>query len=264
MQNLFIIRDDDLNYFSKISDIEFWYQDIFSKNIPVGFSVIPYVKSTSDVFTNGAIKDGKEYPIHLNKELVDYIKNNPLIEIFQHGCTHETVGGIFEYLSNKDLNKETTRGKIELESTFVKEISIFVSPHDQISNKGIKAIEKNNMNIIRSKGSRNFLFRKEYLLVLIKMVMHRLKNLNPINAPAFPYVVNFRGHKEVYSHRISPDLELMKKWLHFAKDKNANFVLVTHLHYFTKEEKNNLNLIIKEAGDLGFTFGKAEDIFYGK
>jgi hypothetical protein len=46
----FVIRDDDLNYFSKPSDIAEWYKDIFAQGIPVGFAVIPFVKPTSDVY----------------------------------------------------------------------------------------------------------------------------------------------------------------------------------------------------------------------
>jgi len=44
----FVIRDDDLNYFSEPKEIVEVYKKIFSFKILVGFSVIPFIKSTSD------------------------------------------------------------------------------------------------------------------------------------------------------------------------------------------------------------------------
>jgi len=133
----FVIRDDDLNYFSTPQDIKQWYEDIFAQKIPVGFSVIPFVKPISDVYTQDILPEDKEYVIRQNKELVEYIKNHPLIEVLQHGCTHETKNGIFEYCKLSGLFEDTIRGKEELEKAFGQKIKVFVSPHDIISNHGV-------------------------------------------------------------------------------------------------------------------------------
>lgn len=255
----FVIRDDDLNFFSQSSDIEKWYKDIFSQNIPVSFSAIPFVKGESDVYVTNKVN--KEYPIGENLNLVTYIKSNKdNIEILQHGCTHETVKDIYEFSKKSGLFMEVKRGLDHLISIFG-EIKIFVAPHDSISNHGILAVESVGLNIIRSKGFRNLIFRSKYFIGIFKMFLHRIKNLNRFTAPAYPYVLDLGGHKEVYSHRIINDKRLIKEWLNYAAKHNGNFIIVTHLHYFDDNMKENLLYTIEEAKKLGFSFVKASELF---
>ena len=84
----FVIRDDDLNYFSQPADIDRWYTDIFAQGIPVGFSAIPFINPKKDAYQIGNSSEDKEYPISENTGLVAYVKDNPFIEILQHGVTH--------------------------------------------------------------------------------------------------------------------------------------------------------------------------------
>jgi hypothetical protein len=97
----FVIRDDDLNYFSTPADVERWYADIFAAGITVGFSTIPFVKPVSDVYPKDIPPSDAEYPVSRNAALVEYVRNNERIEILQHGTTHETVlkgqRKVFEY-----------------------------------------------------------------------------------------------------------------------------------------------------------------------
>jgi hypothetical protein len=261
MSKLFIIRDDDLSYFSKREDIDFWYKDLFLENIPVSFSAIPFVKGSSDVYVGSTAEKDKEYPIGENLELVQYLKDNlNNIEIMQHGCTHETIDGIYEFERKSGLFKETKRGFEYLNNIFGK-IGIFVAPHDSISNHGIKAVEFVGLNIIRSKGFRNIIFRFKYFIGIFKMVIHRIKNFNRFTASAYPYVVDLGGHKEAYSHRLIKDKDLLQKWLIYSASKNSNFIIVNHLHDRDNEAKQILFLLIKQAKDLGFSFVKASDIF---
>lgn len=266
MKKLFVIRDDDLNFFSKPEDIEYWYKELISGGIPVSFSTVPFVKKTSDVYTGdeeGKNKNG-EYPIGENRELVEYIKHGSRnIEIMQHGYTHETVEGVYEFKKKSeksDLFKQAKRGLNYLESFFGK-INVFVAPHDSISNHGIKVVESLGLNIIRSKGSRNFIWRPLYITALTKMVIHRLKHRDRYLAPAYPYVVNFGMHKEAYSHRLVNDKELLKKWLYFSAKKRGNFILVNHLHDKDEKLKEVLFFLIEEAKTLGFSFVKANELF---
>jgi hypothetical protein len=258
MEKLFIIRDDDLNYFSSIEEIESWYKDIFTDNIPVSFSTIPFVKGGSDVYVEDKLN--KEYPLGDNLNLIDYIKSNNNIEILQHGCTHETINGVYEFKKTNGLFEEIKRGNNYLKELFG-HINIFVAPHDSFSNHGIRAVESLDLNIIRSKGSRNFIFRHQYFIGIIKMIFHRIGHLNRYNAPAYPYILNLGKHKEAYSYRITKDKNLLKKWLNFSAKKNSHFVVVTHLHYFDKETKESLSFLINEAKNLGFKFVKASELF---
>lgn len=262
----FVIRDDDLNYFSSPDDIKKWYQEIFDMEIPVGFSVIPFVKPSSDVYTNRDVythfEIEKEFPISNNKELVKYIRSNNLIEVLQHGCTHQTKNGVFEYCQDKNLIKDTLRGKRELENAFNCDVRIFVPPHDRISNHGIEAIEKARLNIIRGKGFRNFLIRKEYFLNIPKMVLHVLRYPDRTRMPAYPYVLDFGKHKEAYSYRLNDNnLEELLMGLEYVKRKKGNFIVTAHLHDFNEKRKNNLLEIIEKARNLGFKFVKPSALF---
>ncbi len=79
----------------------------------------------------------EEFPVSRNVELLAYIKGNPLIEVVQHGCTHETKNGIYEYQKNSGLLEETRRGKEELQNAFGAQFkNVFAPPHDWISTDG--------------------------------------------------------------------------------------------------------------------------------
>lgn len=250
----FVIRDDDINYFSKPSDIIRWYEDIFAEHIPVGFATIPYVKPISDVYTNNAPNEDREFPLSRNTELVAYMKNNPLIEVIQHGCTHETKQGIFEYQKNTSLLADTARGKTELEHALERSVSLFAPPHDWIGTQGIKAIEAAHLHVIRGRGAglRNIIVRKEYVLIFIKMVLFKARYLLRKTIPAYPFVLDFGLHKEVCSYRLE-DHDVFEG-LDYAHKKDGIFVVVTHLHFYTDEKKKVLRELIKKAREYNADF----------
>ncbi len=255
----FVIRDDDLNYFSKPADIERWYADIFSKNIPVGFSTIPFVKPVSDVYTAGAVAEEKEYPIHENEELIAYVKGNPLIEILQHGTTHETSGG-YEYAHDVPID-EAKRGRDELERAFGHPVSIFVPPHDWIGTSGVYAVEAAGMDIIRGRGAglRNWILRPRFILNFFRMLVFKSWHFLCGNVPAYPYVLNFGAHKEATSYRLEdPDVF---DGLAYVHKKKGVFVVVTHLHFFTDEKKEQLMRLIRKGQEYGAEFVAPSKLF---
>lgn len=258
----FIIRDDDLNYFNQPADVERWYKDVFAKGIPVGFSTIPFVKSISDVYPHNLPPEDREYPISENRKLTTYVKSNPLVEIMQHGCTHETKNGVFEYRKKVGLFKDTKRGKEELERAFDKTVNVFVPPHDAIYNHGIHAVEQAGMNIIRGIGFKNFIPRSEYVLAFIKMVLHRVLRLRKSALPAYPYVIDLGGHKEAYAFRLADDnLDLLKKGLLYVSKKKGNFIITNHLHNCTEKRKQNLLELIRMGKELGAEFVYPHQLF---
>jgi hypothetical protein len=260
----FIIRDDDLNYFSTPEDIEWWYEDIFNMGIPVNFAAIPFVKPVSDVYTGEKKGGEEEYPISENKRLVEYVKNHDLIYIMQHGCTHETKDGVFEYASNdyESLLKKTKRGKRELEQAFEQDIEVFVPPHDSISNNGIKVLEKKNLNLIRGRGCKNILFRRDFIKNFFIMTSHVLKNLNKKFTPAFPKNRKFKKHSQAYSYRLENDnLNELKKGLKYAHKKNGTFIITNHIHNKNKKRKENIIKLTKIAKKHNANFVTTSEIF---
>jgi hypothetical protein len=264
----FVIRDDDLNYFTAPEDIERWYKDIFALGIPVGFSAIPFVKPTSDAWmgerAHAVPKEDREYPLRENTALIEYVKRNPLIEILQHGCTHETKEGIFEYKRTSGLFEETKRGKEELERAFGKKIAVFVPPHDAISNHGIRAVEAAGMNIIRGVGMKNFLPRSQYVVAGFKMVLHRMRFPIKSRMPAYPYVIDLGGHKEAYAVRLNDNIgnrDYLFLCLRFTNASRGNFIVANHLAVTSEEQIETLTMLIEEAKKLGFAFVPPSKLF---
>lgn len=258
----FIIRDDDLNYFSQPDDIERWYKDIFALGIPVGFATVPFVKPISDVYPRDLHPEDKEHPISNNVKLVEYLKKNNLIEVLQHGCNHETRNGVFEYRVSQGLFEKTKRGKEELEKALEKPVNIFVPPHDAISNHGIRAVEDMDMNIIRGIGSKNILLRTTHISPAFKMFLHRLSALRKGSVFAYSKIVNYGSYKEAYSFRLKEGRESwLREGLAHANKKNGIFIVTTHLHHFSDKRKSLLMELVGEGKKIGAEFVKPSSIF---
>lgn len=246
----FVIRDDDLNYFSKPDDIERWYADIFAQGIPVGFATIPFVKGVSDVYTADAPKDDIEHPISNNRELIEYVKGNPHIEILQHGVNHDRIDGIFEYARKVPLEK-TRRGKEELERAFGAKVRVFVPPHDWIHKSGIRSVEAAGLDIIRGRGTgaKNILPRFSYLRNIFLTKLH----------PTYPFVLDCGKHKEAHSFRLE-DADVFEG-LAYANRKHGSFVIVAHVHGLTQEKKERLSKLIEQAKECGAQFVSPNELF---
>lgn len=267
----FVIRDDDLNFFSKPADIVQWYNDIFAQKIPVGFATIPFVRSTSDVYPNlplkkiphfGEEKDEREYPVGNNTELITFVNSNPLIEIIQHGTTHVTRDTIvYEYKRREGLIGETVRGKAELLRAFGTTPKIFAPPHDWIGTQGVVAIEEAGLDVIRGRGAglRNWLWRWEYVANFVRMFLFRFPHYFTRTPPLYPHVLDFGKHKEACSYRLE-DTDVFDG-LEQAHKRDGVFVVVTHLHFFTQEKKQRLMKLIEKARQLDAEFVYPSKLF---
>lgn len=260
-KSLFVIRDDDLSYFNTPDDVLKWYGDVFAEGIPVGFSTIPFATSKTDFHHSRGGEPGREYGISENRELIDFITSNPMIEIMQHGCNHENVGGRYEYAVSNGLFEKTARGKAELCRAFGN-VSVFVPPHDQISNHGILAIEHAGLNVLRSKGSKNFLPRCSYGIGLFKMILHILKyKFLRKTLPPYPFTLDFGNHKEAYTARIELGTGELFWMMKDAFDKGGHFVVVTHINDMSAEKKQTLLDCISFAKKLGYQCAKPSELF---
>jgi hypothetical protein len=261
----FVIRDDDLNYFSQPEEIERWYADIFAQDIPVGFAAIPFVTPASDVHpfypsaTAPHVPD-REYPIGENQALVTYVKGKPLIEILQHGTTHETVGGVFEY-ARPVARIQARRGKIELERAFGASVQVFVPPHDWINSSGVDSVEAAGMDIIRGRGAglRNWAWSWKSLAIFARMLLFRFPRYVSSAPPVYPYTLDFGRHEEACSYRLE-DADVFDG-LAYAHEKNGIFVVATHLHFYTEEKKERLLKLIVQARAHGAEFVRPSQLF---
>jgi hypothetical protein len=256
----FVIRDDDLNYYSTPADIERWYADIFAEGIPVGFAAIPFITEHSDVYVAQQPEPGAEYRITENKELCEYLRSHKHIEVLQHGTTHATVNGVFEY-QNTVPKAETLRGRKELELATGKPVTIFVPPHDWIGTSGIFSVEYAGMNIIRGRGAglRNRIWRGRYVRNFFHMLWFKLSHRIRGVVPAYPHVLDFGKHKEVCSYRLE-DRDIIHG-LEYAHQTDGIFVVVLHVHFITEEKKALLHELIARAKQYGAAFVRPSELF---
>jgi hypothetical protein len=265
----FIIRDDDLCFFTKPEHLLAIYAEVFAQNIPVSFSTIPFVTLPSDAWLPRPLpvtSDTGQYAVSNNKDLVEYIKSNPLIEITLHGCTHQTIEGVFEYTQKKGLFEATLKGKQELEKAFAQPVSVFVAPHDQFSNHGILAIENAGLNILRGKGTKNFIPRISYIDAIVKTGLHWLRyavaGISRSEMPAYPHLIDLGSHQEAFGIRIESKRESLFAALRLAHKTRGNFILVNHMHEFDESRKKLMLELISEAQRLGANFVRAGDLFH--
>jgi hypothetical protein len=190
------------------------------------------------------------------------VLRNPYIEILQHGTTHETIEGVFEYAREVSV-ADVLRGKIELERAFGRHMSIFVPPHDWIGKGSLRSVIKAGFASIirgRSTGIRNVRLDRKYLGIFFLMLFFKITyRLESKFVPVYPKVLNFGTHEEVCSYRLE-DKDVFRG-LAYAKRIEGIFVVVTHLHYYTPEKKQLLNDLIAQAKGYGAEFILPSDLF---
>lgn len=196
------LRDDDMNFFTKVEDIEFVYKDF--AGFPVSFAVIPAVK---DISTKGACPEtrGNETPrpFEENHELVAWLKAKLAscnADVLLHGINHD-----YKYINGeRNAEMQWRDGEINLEQLILNhkrrlenaldyKISCFVAPSNKITKKCLNAAVSNGMDysgIVPLNYERNLTFRNigNYL----KRWWHRA-----IDRLAYPGVLRYSDHLEV-------------------------------------------------------------------
>lgn len=157
-----LIRDDDLNYFTRTEWLELLYEPFFKRGLPLNFSVIPKTKCDLPIQNPRAIYtvrenlryepfippehrgEGALYDTGANSQLVDLIGRFENIEIVQHGFAHEYVSGEREFAMQDidELGRRMREGKRLLEEAFGRRINFFVPPWDYLSAEALSEARK--------------------------------------------------------------------------------------------------------------------------
>lgn len=197
------IRDDDLNFFTKVEDVVEVYKDI--EGFPISFAAIPMVK---DVSTKGACSDtkGNTKPRRLieNQKLVGWLKEglrNNRLDVLLHGITHE-----YKYIEGKrfaemqwrkedNLAEELKTYAQELSQTLDYPISVFVAPSNKISKYGIKSMYEAGLNF---SGIIPASFCRDVTWMSVRNYGKRWY-LRLVDKLPYPGVLNYGTHKELYA-----------------------------------------------------------------
>ncbi len=87
---------------------------------------------------NGA--SGKTLPIGGNVRLVQYLRDNPLFHVVQHGCHHDYFE--FDRQSRSEIARRLDRGMCLLMEAGFPRPKTFVAPHDKFSRTSFEEVSK--------------------------------------------------------------------------------------------------------------------------
>lgn len=230
-----IIRDDDLNFFTKVDDIKNIYKDF--NNFPISYAVVPYVL---DVSTKGTCSDtkGNTVPRNVadNLELVDWVRcelKKGTCDILLHGINHNytfTSGGVklaeMQWRDKEpNLDCLLRREKERLSELFGYSINCFVAPSNKITKYCLDQVAKAGLNfsgIIPMKPNVNYTIKNiiNYGKRWIVRAFYKLP---------YPGVLVYDNHKEVNACILQSYDYLVKMYNFCSKH---NYPMVINVHYW--------------------------------
>ena len=160
-----IIRDDDINYFTKKAELEILYNKLWDNGVKVCFSVIPMLNSNTrpeekytkmgfefDPMIPKEFAGSGFYSIEKNKNLCKFLNrkvDEDLVEISIHGLSHgRNPVPEFECSDREYLEKKLEKGIEIMKEVFPNaEIGCFVAPYGNISVEARKMLIENSFNI---------------------------------------------------------------------------------------------------------------------
>jgi len=154
-QAAFIIRDDDISYFTQPWMLDELYNEAWRLGFKVSLAVTPMVKAVDRPYVPRSFRGtNKFFPISQNRELVNYLLEkitNGLVDIIQHGYTHARENGKPEFAINsfRLIDEKLNAGNRLLRETFKQDIAVFVAPHEGVSKATWQSLRKNEMCLCR-------------------------------------------------------------------------------------------------------------------
>ena len=229
------IRDDDMNFFTKVEDIKVVYKNF--NYFPISFAVVPYVL---DVSTKGACLDtkGNREPkdVALNTELVNWVKSEVrkgTCDVLLHGINHnykfaesgEKLAEM-EWRDNElGLAERIKTEKDRLSKLFDYPISCFVAPSNKITKYCHNQVAYSGLNfsgIIPIKPNVNFTVQNLANYVK-RWVIRAVYNL------PYPGVLKYDNHKEVNACILQSYDYLVKLFKFCCKH---DYPMVINVHYW--------------------------------
>jgi hypothetical protein len=159
-----IIRDDDINYFTRTSMLYKLYSEAWRKGFKTSLCVVPNQKTINDLAEAHAFfippsERGKQsyHPISENQELVKYVRDKvrkTQASITLHGYSHEYWGTLPEFATKDtlELRKRLENGLRILRNTFDTEINVFVLPNETVSPEALNIIQEKGLTALKRKS----------------------------------------------------------------------------------------------------------------
>ena len=240
------IRDDDLNFFTKVEDVEKVYAPI--NGFPISFAVIPTV---TDVSTKGSCSDtrGNTEPRWFgdNSELVAWLKERIKLgqaDALLHGITHgyKFIDGKryaeMQWRKEENLAEEIADYKKRLSVILDYPVSVFVAPSNKISKYGINCMAASGMHysgIVPASFDRKLTFRN--LGNYLKRWYYRAKDKLP-----YPNVLQYSDHRELNACLLQ-GYDYLVKMFHYCEKMNSPMAVNVHYWHLRDYEKEKEQLL---------------------
>jgi hypothetical protein len=134
-----ILRDDDTNALTPVECLEKLYRPFLARGLAVNLATIPEVRM--DARTPEGKREGflpalpnpavETVALAESGGLTAYLHDNPLYQIVQHGCYHDTFE--FDRTERADIVRRLDRGRQRLREAGFNHVPAFVAPHDKLS-----------------------------------------------------------------------------------------------------------------------------------
>jgi len=282
MESSFIIRDDDLSYWTKPEEIEKVYKTLFDKKIKISFATIPFAVQMFNAgnFNTFYQDENSSIAMEKNNQIVEYIKekiDEGLVEIMLHGYNHlysfecdriiktatkENLKearelnkrinflGEYNYQNYESLYLKTKEGKEYLEDLFHVKITNFVPPSNQIGKDGIKAIINNNLNLSGLIGKK---YNREITVKGLLTYFDRVKFSFKNRAITYPKIANYSKHKELTGYALTPSTNWQRyeRQLDYCLNHNLPFQIATHYWEIEGELKDSFYSFIEKMAKRG-------------
>ncbi len=260
----FLIRDDDICFFTKPEELENswgWLWQLGQGG--VNFAVIPFI----------GLWEKRLYPVGENKDLVEYLKGKikeKKAEILLHGYSHLLMGRRFEFESQdeKELSHRVREGREYLERIFQTEVKVFVPPNNALSRAGLKAVSENKMAIL-SAISLSPLKREpniKNLSFFLKRKLFSYKYRDILQGKfLYPYLANFSSHRQLDCFSLLPEranLENLIKFSEIVKKYKGILCLATHYWEIDNSLKKVIRALVEHLlKDPEVEFSLASEVF---
>ena len=260
----FVIRDDDLSFYTDISKLKNLYDPVFKMGFKVSFAVIPRNSKTINIHNRRKYYQSEERSwIGENRELMKYIQplvENNYIEIMLHGYDHkyEIKEGKFigECIQKNKLQlyQDLKEGKAYLEKVFTKNIYSFVPPSNQIDGKAIQILKQIGIKYLSGTITPTYnrkislINTHNWLLYISHFLLHRTQ---------YPFIMKEDRIKAITYYSINLSSKTLINKLSYCQKKGAPFVLLVHhwelysnkklkikfYNFLSEVKKNNFKLL---------------------
>lgn len=267
---LFAIRDDDTSFFTRPEQLE-WVYGRFWDRVPISLAVVPCHASTrSKAIPPEHWQGVRHFPVGDNLELVEYLdrkRSAGRVSILLHGYSHESFESGHEFESAPWLGERLARGRGYLEALFGVRVGTFVPPHNALSRRGLRAVDRAGINVLGSFYS----FRPDKrpwgldaLRNYLRISAHRRRTgRTRQDRLIYPWPLRYNRHAEFGCQPLVPRTTLEELVAQFeeARRHGGHFCLATHYWEIDDRLAGILDAIVSHAERAGARFVPAEALF---